>query len=338
MNNSLVGANDSDYIQYLSEKAQYGLITVTEIEFLAIKYVLSGTEPLKIPSSFEDSPFEYWLFEQNNETKKRIQIICCKPLKQGNNSAAIAATRLLTEFRNIKAVFVCGIAAGMPVNLGNVGRCLTKSEMERHVCIGDVIIAEQGIFQYDLVSMKDENQISPKQIPLTTGSEFSAIISSLKRNLLEKEAPWFEYLTQGYKNKKCQWKVPNLSLSGFVPMYRDSNGRIIEVKHFQELPPRPEGFSLDKPYIHFGTIGSANILLRNFEFRDKLCTEYSNYKILAIEMEGSGVADAAWTFNKAFLVIRGACDYGDKRKVDDYQQYAAMSAAAVLKTLISRIH
>ena len=56
-------------------------------------------------------------------------------------------------------------------------------------------------------------------------------------------------------------------------------------------------------------------------------------------MEGSGVADAAWEYEKAgYLVVRGICDYCDVRtkstQTDAWKPYAAMVAAAYVRALI----
>ena len=53
-------------------------------------------------------------------------------------------------------------------------------------------------------------------------------------------------------------------------------------------------------------------------------------------MEGAGVADAAWNQTEVshYLVIRGICDYADRYKNDDWHGYAAISAAAYLRSLL----
>lgn len=81
-----------------------------------------------------------------------------------------------------------------------------------------------------------------------------------------------------------------------------------------------------------GAIGSANKLLKNPQKRDLLRDQFG---IKAIEMEGSGVADATWNHGIGYLVVRGICDYCDAHKSDTWQQYAAVTAAAYVRTLLS---
>jgi len=54
-------------------------------------------------------------------------------------------------------------------------------------------------------------------------------------------------------------------------------------------------------------------------------------------MEGSGIADAAWTAGQQYFIVRGICDYCDEKKNDIWQGYAAVVAAAYTRALISSI-
>jgi hypothetical protein len=88
------------------------------------------------------------------------------------------------------------------------------------------------------------------------------------------------------------------------------------------------------PRIHLAAIGSANTLLKDAALRDRLRDEHG---VRAIEMEGSGTADAAWSARRDYLVIRGICDYCDTHKNDDWQHYAALVAAAYARALIENL-
>lgn len=77
----------------------------------------------------------------------------------------------------------------------------------------------------------------------------------------------------------------------------------------------------------------------DFRKRDEL---RDRFKVKAVEMEGSGVADATWEYEKAgYLVVRGICDYCDVRtkatQTDAWKIYAAMAAAAYVRALIEAI-
>ena len=80
-----------------------------------------------------------------------------------------------------------------------------------------------------------------------------------------------------------------------------------------------------------GPIASANTLLKDPTKRDALRDQFG---ARAVEMEGSGIADATWTHGIGYLVVRGICDYCDATKNDTWQMYAAMAAAAYVLALL----
>jgi nucleoside phosphorylase len=86
-----------------------------------------------------------------------------------------------------------------------------------------------------------------------------------------------------------------------------------------------------KPRIFLGPIASASKLLINPKKRDAL---RDKYKVKAIEMEGSGIADASWNLEKSCLIVRGACDYCNQYKNDTWHKYASIVAASYARALI----
>lgn len=333
MTSEFSGASDF----YARNEAYYAVITVLDVEFLALKYVFG--EPSWIQDRDRERgrdegsfPFEFAAFRFTNALGAIVPLICCKTVTMGNNAAAIAATVIRLRFPNIRVIFVCGIAAGMPVNLGRENRPLNVQEMERHVRIGDVIVADKGVLQYDYVTAKEGGRVEPRSHGVQSIPTVSSAISALRQEVQGYRAPWSEVITDAYANPNCRWQPPDYSQAHYYPMYRDAE-KIVVREQPQELPTR-SGFDPQVPYVHFGKIGSANTLLRDFEVRDRLC---GHLGILGIEMEGSGATDAAWTFGRASLVIRGACDYADHLKGDIYHQGAAINAAAVLKCLLNTL-
>ncbi|QGA20675.1 hypothetical protein EYB26_008381 [Talaromyces marneffei] len=83
------------------------------------------------------------------------------------------------------------------------------------------------------------------------------------------------------------------------------------------------------PYIHYGLIASGNQVMKDSETRDRLALQHG---ILCFEMEAAGLIDELPT-----LVIRGICDYCDSHKQKQWQGYAALTAAAYAKLLLSTI-
>jgi hypothetical protein len=83
-----------------------------------------------------------------------------------------------------------------------------------------------------------------------------------------------------------------------------------------------------------GPIASGNILLKDPVSRDRLRDQHG---VKAVEMEGSGIADATWEHGVGYLVVRGICDYCDSNKNDEWHVYAAIVAAAYARAVIERM-
>ncbi|OAL43444.1 ankyrin [Pyrenochaeta sp. DS3sAY3a] len=82
--------------------------------------------------------------------------------------------------------------------------------------------------------------------------------------------------------------------------------------------------------VHYGIIASGNQVIKDAVTRDRVSAELGG--VLCFEMEAAGLMN---TF--PCLVIRGICDYADSHKHDQWQPYAAGTAAAYAKELLSII-
>lgn len=82
--------------------------------------------------------------------------------------------------------------------------------------------------------------------------------------------------------------------------------------------------------VHYGTIASGNQVIKDAAVRDKLSAELDG--VLCFEMEAAGLMNSF-----PCLVIRGICDYADSHKDKRWQAYAAATAAACAKELLSVI-
>jgi nucleoside phosphorylase len=83
------------------------------------------------------------------------------------------------------------------------------------------------------------------------------------------------------------------------------------------------------PHIHYGTIASANQVMRDGQTRDQIAQDLG---AICFEMEAAGLMN-----NFPCLVIRGICDYADTHKNKSWQGYAAATAAAFAKELLGVI-
>jgi nucleoside phosphorylase len=82
--------------------------------------------------------------------------------------------------------------------------------------------------------------------------------------------------------------------------------------------------------VYYGTIASGNQVMRSAADRDRLSAELGG--VLCFEMEAAGLMNSF-----PCLVIRGICDYADSHKNKRWQPYAAATAAAYAKEVLSII-
>jgi hypothetical protein len=93
--------------------------------------------------------------------------------------------------------------------------------------------------------------------------------------------------------------------------------------------PRESGDE-EEVAVYYGTIASGNQVMRSAAERDRLSAELGG--VLCFEMEAAGLMNSF-----PCLVIRGICDYADSHKNKRWQPYAAATAAACAKEVLSVI-
>ncbi|KAK2594576.1 hypothetical protein QQS21_007706 [Conoideocrella luteorostrata] len=86
--------------------------------------------------------------------------------------------------------------------------------------------------------------------------------------------------------------------------------------------------SAQDPNIYSGAIASGDQVIKSGEHRDMLSQKE---RVIAFEMEAAGVWDEL-----PCIVIKGVSDYADSHKNDEWQNFAAATAASTSKTLLRR--
>lgn len=232
----------------------------------------------------------------------------------GNNQAAARATNLLRDFPTITNIIMVGIAAGVP----------KPTSAEEHVRLGDIVVSgEHGVVQYDLVKEKS-NEILHRAPPRPPSAAILEAVRFLESEEITGEFPYLAHIATGLKElgeRRPPGKFDVLAAT-------DDGAR--PVRH-----PRDRKRKAGRPRVFVGAIGAANILLKNPVHRDEIRDKFG---VRAIEMEGSGIADATWDLEVGYLVVRGICDYADMNKSDTWQTYAAVAAAAYTRALIESMH
>ncbi|NEO18363.1 MULTISPECIES: hypothetical protein [unclassified Moorena] len=285
-----------------------GIITALPKEYVAVQAVFDQGQEEKKPG--KGAGRRYWLTDvaDSNGTP---QIVAVTLADMGNNAAAMGATTMLSHYPMVQSIIMCGIAGGVP----------HPTKVEDHVRLGDIIVSnKKGIVQYDFD--KESQQFTEiRAMPVPASAELVEAAKYLRVNEMLGQRPWEDVILKALQ--KLNWQRP--------PQETD-------LLHSSEQPdqviPHPQDSKRlqDQPKIFLGAIGSANKLLKNPQKRDMLRKQFG---VKAIEMEGSGVADATWNHGIGYIVVRGICDYCDSHKSDTWQQYAAVTAAAYVRTLLS---
>jgi nucleoside phosphorylase len=96
-----------------------------------------------------------------------------------------------------------------------------------------------------------------------------------------------------------------------------------------------------RPKVHYAAIGSADVLLRDEVRRDEVRRDEiaATHQIMAVEMEGSGVAAGSALHGVQWFVVRGVVDYCENPgKNDVWHAHSSLAAAAYVRALLARCH
>jgi len=245
---------------------------------------------------------------------ERQRVVLTMLAKIGNNSASSVAANLLRSFPNIQDVMMVGIAGGVP----------DPANAARHVRVGDIVVSlNSGVIQYDMIKLS-RGGLEIRDTSQPPSARLIQFAKLLEANRLQGIRPWEKYIAQTcptIENSRRPSEELDVLMSDEVPAQR--------VGHPQD-PDRIPG----QPRVHYGNIASANTLLKDPGKRDQLRRDFN---VLAVEMEGSGIADGTWIAGAQYVLIRGVCDYCDSYKNDVWQNYAAVAAAAYCRALIEAL-
>lgn len=291
-------------------KPTIGIITALPKEYAAVNILLENKkDKYKIPGS--GAGRRYCLGEISSEDGNKHNLVLATA-GMGNNIAATRASLLLEHFPNVKSIIMVGIAGGVPNPY--------KDKVDDHVRLGDIVVSnESGVIQYDLIKQEIQD-ITHRNPPRPPSASLLEAVRYLEAEEILGNRPWERYIVQSLSQLKIGRPSDDKDI-----LYNSANQD--ETIPHPEDPKRIKG----QPRVFTGPIASANILQKEPNARDKL---REKFKVKAIEMEASGIADATWNHEVGYLVVRGICDYCDSHKNDDWQQYAAVVAAAYTRALV----
>lgn len=238
--------------------------------------------------------------------------------QKGGNAAAAVATQLKTTFKWIRFGLMVGIGGGVPG--------------KEDIRLGDVVVSQPnqsygGVIQYDFGETTPDGfeqrgtLDSPPQLLLSA-------VARMRETHLQRRSKLSEYISR----TQC---IPAFMRDSAGPdtLYRASYNHVggnscqgCSTEEVVDRQPRQN----NEIAVHYGTIASGNQVIRNAETRDKISKEFGD--VLCFEMEAAGLMNSF-----PCLVIRGICDYADSHKNKKWQAYAAATAAACAKEVLSMI-
>ncbi|EGX53749.1 hypothetical protein AOL_s00004g408 [Orbilia oligospora ATCC 24927] len=289
-----------------------GIVCALPKELLAVRALFDQTHSRELLSSLEGDINQYAL----GQIYPHNVVAACLPSGEyGTNAAAIICSHMRRSFPKLKICLLVGIGGGVPSS---------------GLRLGDVVVSQQAkgfpaVTQYDLGKFLHDGVFEITGYLQRPPQFIMIAISNLASDPELPCRPLETYL-QDIAKKHPEYGYPNHEDPLLTPTCshdRDSRTGIQCGCPVIQSHPRP-----GNPRIHYGPIGSGNILLKNAEKRDELA---ANRGFLCFEMEAAGAMNTG-----DFLVIRGISDYCDASKNDTWQEYAAATAAAYAKLLLSK--
>ena len=248
-----------------------------------------------------------------------VVIGCLPDGRYGTSPATRVAQDMVRSFPKLRFALMVGIGGGAPTQ-------------ERDIRLGDVVVSVPqgklgGVIQYDF-----GKRLSVGQFQLTgqlnaPPEVLLGVIPEIRRRHNDPRKP--DKISQYLR---LMDDMPGYQRPADDRLYRadyehkgGNNCEKCETDGLKERPPRKNSREVT---VHYGTIASANSVMKNATERD----QYANHpelNILCFEMEAGGLMS-----NFPCLVIRGICDYSDSHKNDEWHKYAALTAAAYARELL----
>ncbi|KAF4215380.1 hypothetical protein CNMCM5878_008086 [Aspergillus fumigatiaffinis] len=322
------------------------ICALPETEFVAAGAMLDEEHPV-LPAVHSQDTNSYLLGRIGDHNV----VIACLPAKTtGKVSAATVAKDMLRSFPAVRFGLTVGIGGGAPYygtqGYDNTGFSEQEEEDSeddlediRDIRLGDVVVSlhsksAEAVVQYDFGKSLQEKEF------VHTGGKLNkppaivlSAVSVLRQQHRRKGHTTSELLADTLsKNPGMaeEFRYPGLAKDRlFKPDTVHLEGR-----KSCKACCGPNNVNLVRrtdrhgtaPKIHYGTIGSADQMMRDAILRDKWAQKE---KIICFEMEAAGLMDSF-----PCLVIQGICNYADSHKNKVWQPYAAATAASYAKELL----
>jgi nucleoside phosphorylase len=294
-------------------KRDLGIITALPVECFAVLTTMDDLEEARGPGSGDRST--YYLGTMPSRVPGRPhRVVLCLLTEDGGVAAAHACADLARSW-GVRQIVMCGIACGVP----------NPADPQRHVRLGDILVAADGVVPYGHVRVDDDGERLRR--PASRPSvELCNAARQLRVGEEAGQRPWDRWLEVGNRPNLAPYARPPASAD---VLFDDETRQ--PVPH---PPPGDSGHLPGRPKVHYGLIGSGGRLIRTSAERNRLAR---THRLIGLDMEGDGVSDAAHLQGVDWFMVRGVSDYGS-RKNDLWHRYAALAAAAYTRSLLGRLN
>ncbi|KAL3293495.1 NACHT and ankyrin domain protein [Colletotrichum asianum] len=245
-----------------------------------------------------------------------IAMACLPSGQYGTNNAATVTGNMMRSFKSIRFGFMVGIGGGVPGDID--------------VRLGDIVVGT-SVVQHDLGKIVEGTGFQGTGTPRIPPQVLLNAVSKLRALHEVKDSQVVVFL------REMQERYPKLIEYTFPTSSEDRLFRVTgnhdhghsggcSSRSLVKLCHRTSRNDMH-PLIHYGGIASGNQVIKCSQRRDELAKEHI---VICFEMEAAGLSDALPS-----IVVRGICDYADSQKNKEWQKYAAATAAAYTKELIS---
>jgi nucleoside phosphorylase len=287
----------------------FGLVTALPEEFYTVRALLQEPGYVRVSSDRAD-----YVLGTVPSLDARVPhtVILTLTADVGTHAAADSCGSLVRAFPSVNAVVMVGIAAGVP----------QPRHPDRHVRLGDVVVATSGIVDYRHVVQGADGAELRQPFPRP-----STLLSRADRMLAVDEhagkRPWERNLDLSGKDDLIGFRRP----ADPTDVLHDPLDAGRNVRHPAR---RLSGHRRGLPKVHRGRIGSADVYMRSPAERDVLADRYG---LLAFEMEGAGIGNGSFLNGLDWFMVRGVSDYGDGHASMQWRRYAALAAACYVRSL-----
>jgi WD40 repeat protein/nucleoside phosphorylase len=299
-----------------------GWVAALHEELAAARLMLDETHPAQSQPSSDPNAYTLGRISSYN-----VVIACLPAGNYGTNEAAAVVSNMKATFPNLEYFLMIGIGGGAP-------------SAAHDIRLGDVVVSKPtgqygGVVQYDFgkaLAGKGFHRTGmlnqPPYCLLTRMTYLQAEDMGPRTHCLK--AVLEERMGRATDRQRKTYERPDPVTDILFPaeyIHLEERNHSCARCDKEQLVERSQRASSD-PQVHYGLIGSANQVMRDGILRDNLAKNHGD--IICFEMEAAGLMNQV-----PCLVIRGICDYADSHKNKHWQSYAAFTAAAYARLLLS---